>query len=125
LVYWSESTVEIKANARVSVYADCGDDDCVECDSKKNCLTCRSGMLPQGKKCVDSCEEGYWKNKVKCDLCESDCAKCKNGVDCQKCKGSKVLKKGDCLSECGKDYEAKSGVCKLKGFGSKLITVTA
>lgn len=37
LVFWSESSCEIIANARVSTISDCGDDDCIACDRKRNC----------------------------------------------------------------------------------------
>jgi len=37
LVFWATKTCEITANARVSTIADCGDDDCVACDRKRNC----------------------------------------------------------------------------------------
>ena len=46
IAFWDSSVAEIKATARVSNIASCGDDDCIACDKNKKCSVCRYSLLP-------------------------------------------------------------------------------
>ena len=46
LVFWRAKNTEIVANAKVSNVAKCADDDCIICDSKKMCKSCRGKEIP-------------------------------------------------------------------------------
>jgi len=45
LVWWPELVTIVIANARVSPFADCGDDNCVKCDGDGTCDICRLGLM--------------------------------------------------------------------------------
>lgn len=54
----------------------CADEDCVECDAKQ-CLDCRSGLLPQVHECVANCDGGYYLKLGSCQACKPNCKQCK------------------------------------------------
>ena len=56
---------------------------CNECSGPVTCKSCKSGYLNENNYCIESCENGYFENKIttKCDKCNaSNCDKCDSSL---------------------------------------------
>lgn len=95
-------------------------------ETSKSCLTCQGGKfldihecldkcpedkLVQGIKCVEQCEDQYYKVDSDCKPCQKFCKQCVNDKYCIRCIHGHYLFEESCEEECRSGYFAFEDTC--------------
>jgi hypothetical protein len=91
--------------------------NCQICKNETTCAQCSGTLFLFDGKCVESCNEGYFRdyNPRSCKKCHKGCEKCNDFSRCNQCKEDFYLKEGVCVTKCGEKFYGDLASRQCKG----------
>ncbi|KAL7296421.1 hypothetical protein TKK_0010430 [Trichogramma kaykai] len=101
---------------------------CKKCfgSSIDSCISCEKPLTLQSKRCIFTCQEGFYKAikgyEYTCVPCLHTCALCDSKSNCTSCQKGLVLQSGECRSACSDGYYQDKDKCSKCYFSCKTCT---